>query len=101
MTGIMVPRARLAAEMIRAFSRMEQALCGDWHSWMDQYRADCLTVGKDIQILRNGTAQRAHCDDLDETGALLVTYPDGTKERIFSGEVSVRGLYGYLPEAEL
>ena len=67
----------------------------------DQYRADCLTVGKDIQILRNGTAQRAHCDDLDETGALLVTYPDGTKERIFSGEVSVRGLYGYLPEAEL
>lgn len=34
-------------------------------------------------------------------GALLVTYPDGTKERIFSGEVSVRGLYGYLPEAEL
>ena len=101
LTGIMVPRARLAAEMIRAFSRMEQALCGDWHSWMDQYRADCLTVGKDIQILRNGTAQRAHCDDLDETGALLVTYPDGTKERIFSGEVSVRGLYGYLPEAEL
>lgn len=101
LTGIMVPRARLAAEMIRAFSRMEQALCGDWHSWMDQYRADCLTVGKEIQILRNGTAQRAHCDDLDETGALLVTYPDGTKERIFSGEVSVRGLYGYLPEAEL
>jgi len=33
---------------------------------------------------------------MDDQGALLVTLPDGTTERIFSGEVSVRGLYGYV-----
>lgn len=98
LTGVLVPRARLAAEMIRALSRMEQALDGDWRSWMDRYRQDCLTVGKEIKILRDGTERRARCEDLDETGALLVIYPDGTRERIISGEVSVRGLYGYLPE---
>ena len=32
-----------------------------------------------------------------KTGRKTVfTLPDGTKERIFSGEISVRGLYGYL-----
>jgi len=33
---------------------------------------------------------------MDENGALLVTLTDGTKETVFTGEVSVRGLYGYL-----
>ncbi|MDE5779192.1 MAG: biotin--[acetyl-CoA-carboxylase] ligase, partial [Lachnospiraceae bacterium] len=32
---------------------------------------------------------------IDETGALMVENETGEKERIISGEVSVRGLYGY------
>lgn len=37
----------------------------------------------------------AHADGIDEEAALLVTYPDGTKAAVASGEVSVRGMYGY------
>ena len=33
---------------------------------------------------------------IDATGALIVVREDGTEERISSGEVSVRGLYGYV-----
>ena len=27
---------------------------------------------------------------------IVITFADGTKETIFSGEVSVRGMYGYI-----
>ena len=37
-----------------------------------------------------------HADGIDEDAGLLVTWPDGTKETITSGEVSVRGMYGYV-----
>ena len=38
----------------------------------------------------------AHADAIDSDAALLVTLPDGTKSTIASGEVSVRGMYGYV-----
>lgn len=63
--------------------------------WLDSYRKNCLTLGRDILILRGDTTQKAHADSMDDKGALLVTLPDGSRERVFSGEVSVRGIDGY------
>ena len=79
----------LAAEVLRQLSQMSPA-------WLSDYKANCLTIGQDVQLIQNDTVRYAHVDDMDEDGALLVTLLDGTKERIFSGEVSVRGFYGYL-----
>ena len=36
------------------------------------------------------------CLGIDESGELLVQTPDGGCETVFAGEVSVRGLYGYV-----
>ena len=33
---------------------------------------------------------------IDEAGGLIVRYPDGTEGVVSSGEVSVRGMYGYV-----
>lgn len=93
-TGIRPERERLAAEMIRAFHRMASALPGD-SAWLERYRADCVTVGKEIRILRAGTQCFGHADAIGEDGSLLVTYRDGTKGAVTAGEVSVRGLFGY------
>lgn len=41
--------------------------------------------------VRHGLAQ-----DIDEDGALVVRFPDGHTEAVNSGEVSVRGMYGYV-----
>ena len=82
-------RSRLAAAVIKQLSQMSPA-------WLQDYKLHCLTIGQDVQLIQNDTVRYAHVDDMDEQGALLVTLADGTKERIFSGEVSVRGLYGYL-----
>lgn len=82
-------RNKLAAAVIEQLSQMSP-------DWLESYKTHCLTIGQDVQLIQNDTVRLAHVDDMDQEGALLVTLPDGTKERIFSGEVSVRGLYGYL-----
>lgn len=87
--GYPVDRSHLAAAVIRQLSQMSE-------QWMESYKDHCLTIGQDVQLIQNDIIRLAHVDDMDETGALLVTLEDGTKERIFSGEVSVRGMYGYL-----
>ncbi len=93
-TGKMVPRARIAAEMIRALSRVAERADEDW---LEKYRADCVTIGRQVRVIRAGAERTARADGVDGTGALLVTWDDdGSHERIFSGEVSVRGLLGYV-----
>ena len=33
---------------------------------------------------------------INDQGELLVERPDGTVEEVYAGEVSVRGIYGYV-----
>ena len=96
--GSPVDRDAVAAELIRQVQQAADGFLDHPACWMDDYRQHCLTIGKDVQLIRGDTVRYAHVDDMDEAGALLVTLPDGTKETVFSGEVSVRGLYGYLSE---
>ncbi len=94
--GQTTDRETVTAALLHQVFRMAQAIGSGEQTWMDSYRANCLTLGKDVQLLQNGTCRMAHVDDLDDRGALLVTLADGTRETVFSGEVSVRGLYGYV-----
>ena len=48
-----------------------------------------------MKLVRGDEVQFAHADGIDGEAALRVTYPDGTAGVIASGEVSVRGMYGY------
>ena len=43
-----------------------------------------------------GEAQRGIARGIDKEGALLVEQEDGTIKKVVSGEVSVRGIYGYV-----
>ena len=94
--GRPVEREQIIAAVLRQLAQASDALLTDASDWMHSYRAHCLTIGKDVQLIRGDTVRYAHVDDMDDQGALLVTLADGTKEKIFSGEVSVRGMYGYI-----
>ena len=63
---------------------------------MDRYRADCITLGKEIVIVQGEAIRHATAIDLDPEGGLIVRLPNGNLETVASGEVSVRGMYGYL-----
>ena len=63
---------------------------------MERYRSDCITIGKDVSLLRGDDVRHGHAAGVDDSGALIVRFPDGTVEAVNSGEVSVRGMYGYI-----
>lgn len=94
-TGKAVSIPTLAASMIAELSNLSQSLLLEKEQAMCQYRRDCITLGKDIAIHSGTDIKTAFALDVDSDGALVVQYPDGTEGRVNSGEVSVRGLYGY------
>lgn len=88
--------AKVAAALTEALYEMSHSLLSGKLALMDEYRRLCMTLGKDILLVRGDEKRFATAVDLDENGGLIVRNPDGTKEVVSSGEVSVRGMYGYL-----
>ena len=86
----------LAAAMTEALWKLDAALFAQKEALMARYRQDCITLGKEIQVLRGDTVLPGKAVDMDDEGGLLVQYPDGAVQVVSSGEVSVRGMYGYV-----
>lgn len=63
---------------------------------IDICRKYSATLNKNIRIIDNESEARAYALDLNEDGELIVKYEDGTIDKVYSGEVSVRGLYEYV-----
>ena len=95
-TGQAPDRNALAAALIRAMAELSGTLLSDRAGWIDRYRARCVTLGKPVRVLWPDGAREAVAVGLSEDAALEVEYPDGSRARVSSGEVSVRGLYGYI-----
>ena len=63
---------------------------------MDFYRSHCVTLGKDVSVHRFDDARHGTAVDIDADGGLIVRYADGTEQTVSAGEVSIRGMYGYI-----
>ena len=94
-TGVRVDRGKLAAALVRAMDEMYAAWQRDHRVYLEAYRARCVTTGREVRLLRDGRERRAYAEAVTDDFGLLVRYDDGTREEITSGEVSVRGLFGY------
>ena len=96
-TGRRVSRAALAAAMIEELDRLYAALrSGDTADYLARYRSDCLTIGREVQLLWRDASERVRALGVDDELGLIVRRADGREETIRTGEVSVRGLYGYV-----
>ncbi|MBQ6559136.1 MAG: biotin--[Clostridia bacterium] len=62
---------------------------------LDEYKENCVTIGRDVTVIYKKENVTGKAVDIDENGALVVETADGTI-RVTSGEVSVRGIYGYV-----
>ena len=95
-TGQLVDRAKVAAAMMDALYRMDaELLTGKTHI-LNRYRKDCITLGREISLVRGDEVRHGKALDIDDEGALVVAFCDGHTEAVNSGEVSVRGMYGYV-----
>ena len=91
-----IDRARVAAAMIRSLYEMDQKLLTEKEAIMDRYRRDCITLGREVSLLKaDGSVRYGTALNVDDEGALVVRFRDGNVEAVNSGEISIRGMYGY------
>ena len=95
-TGAPVDRARLAAAELEALHRMSSDRLPRKAQIMTRYRRDGITLGQEVSLVRGEEVRHGFAQGIDEDGALVVRFPDGHTEAVNSGEVSVRGMYGYV-----
>ena len=96
--GEKVSRPELTAALIAEIDRLYAALLADnLAAYLTAYRRDCVNLGKTIQLIGlDGSRERAEAVDVDEAFGLVVRGENGEMRTVRAGEVSVRGLYGYL-----
>lgn len=95
-TGRTVRRAELAAAVIRHLDRMMRDFPARREEYLTRYRQACVTTGHEVRLIQRGESRTAFAESIDDDFALVVRHADGTRETITAGDVSVRGLLGYV-----
>lgn len=94
--GRTVYRGALVEHILRSLDEMYKDFPEKKELWLARYRSDCVTVGREVVILRDNKEKSAYAEGIDHNFNLMVRFPDGRHENITAGEVSVRGLLGYI-----
>lgn len=91
-------RARLIAACMKAFERYYGLFMKtqDFTLLMEEYNALLVGKGGRVRVLSPGNEFEGISEGINPMGELRVRREDGTEETVFAGEVSVRGIYGYV-----
>ena len=96
--GRSFPRAPLIAAVVERFeedySRFLET--NDLSGMREAYNELLVNVGRQVRVLEPGHEYTALSSGINDRGELLVQREDGSREAVFAGEVSVRGMYGYV-----
>ena len=69
---------------------------GDLCLLIETYNDLLVNRGRQVRVLDPAGEYDGVAEGIDETGKLLVKLEDGTVREVYAGEVSVRGIYGYV-----
>lgn len=97
-SGKTIDRRKLVALILNNFEPLYNELLNQGHinSSINICRKNSILLNKQIRIINKNSTKIAKALDLDNEGRLIVQLEDGTIDTIISGEVSIRGLYGYV-----
>lgn len=97
-SGKMQNRAKLVSYIMEAMEEyyLLYRKTNDLSLLLDKYNEKLVNVNRKVKLIRKGEEQIRTALGVDKTGALIVEDADGVSEKIISGEVSVRGIYGYV-----
>lgn len=59
-------------------------------------RENSSLIGKEIRVIRGDETRLGKALDINDNAELVVKFENGVVENIYSGEVSIRGLEGYI-----
>lgn len=69
---------------------------GDGKKAIDICRKNSALIGKEVRIIKGEEVRLGKALDINDDGELVVEFGDGIIENVFSGEVSIRGVGGYI-----
>ncbi len=68
----------------------------DFSVLKDQYNEFLVGIGSPVKVLEPANEYTGISEGINDRGELLVRREDGSLETVYAGEVSVRGVYGYV-----
>lgn len=97
-TGKRIEREELLAEVLYQFERLYDDFCeeGSLGFILSDYESRLVNLGNRVQVLDPKGEYQGTALGMNDKGELLVQKLDGTVEAVYAGEVSVRGLFGYV-----
>ena len=96
--GEMVLRAPIIAKTMEYFEEYYDKFLQtkDLSLLVEEYNSILVNTGNKVKVLEPNNEYEAIAKGIDEKGQLIVEKADGTIEYVYAGEVSVRGVYGYV-----
>ena len=96
--GRSVNRASLISESMKCFEKNYEIFekTQDLSGLIEDYQAVLANLNQPVRVLEPGHEYSGIARGINEKGELLVEREDGTVTAVYSGEVSVRGLYSYV-----
>ena len=95
-TGKKVNKEMLLAEILNELEPLYfDYIKNGMKNIIDDYKMNCVTLNKEVLVVLGDIQYRAYAKDITDDGELIVNF-NGENKKISSGEVSVRGLFGYV-----
>lgn len=97
-TGCRQKRSAIISSILKHFEENYEIYLEtcDLSKLQEEYNHILINRDQKVQILGEKQTYTAHALGINEKGELLVRKEDGSIAAIYAGEVSVRGLYGYV-----
>lgn len=96
--GFRISRSQLIADIMEAFEEDYEIFLQthDLKGLRVSYAELLVNQDREVCVLDPKGEYRGIARGINDQGELLVERPDGTVEEVYAGEVSVRGIYGYV-----
>ncbi|MGM9935747.1 MAG: biotin--[acetyl-CoA-carboxylase] ligase, partial [Candidatus Ornithomonoglobus sp.] len=95
-TGKTYNRSELVSAIMNEFEPLYKVFQKEGFSpLLEEYRNSCITIGREIRVIYRKETLIGKAVDIAPDGGLIVETENG-RVNVTSGDVSVRGIYGYI-----
>lgn len=96
--GRQISRCAIIGDIMEAFEKNYEIFCDTENLSVLKKTYDSMLVNRDreVCVLDPKSEYRGIARGINDTGELIVEREDGSVEEVYAGEVSVRGIYGYV-----
>ena len=97
-SGNAMDKAKLLQNVLDEFAVLYERFLGvkDLSYLQEEYNQRLVNRDRQVLVLEPGNEYQAVAKGINAEGELLVVKEDGSVEAVYAGEVSVRGIYGYV-----